>query len=264
MSLADSPESSREGTTITHQGRWRKTKSQHQPIVPYQSAELPPVWSDVPIPYVLNGRISETTAMRQQFQYIFLTSHMPGEMLKSRREDIVPMSNWIITLQDEAIQSPALDISIAAFFAARIARKQGDEDLSYKSHAMYLVGLEEVQKAVNNPRTRFSDETLAACMALSLYELTERLGGAFITHLRGALTLLQLRGPAACTTPLGHGIFLWLRSQTVSHFVVSMKPELLLTAIEAHLKSPAESRDLLLSPRMARGAVEADPENSPR
>jgi hypothetical protein len=56
-------------------------------------------------------------------------------------------------------------------------------------------------------------------MALSLYELHECPPGMqneYMTHQRGALMLRQLRGPEACTLPLGHSLFLALRTQAVS------------------------------------------------
>jgi hypothetical protein len=145
---------------------------------------------------------------------------MPAHLLDNKNQlKSVAGLNWLSELQDVAIQSPALDSSIGAFFAARVGRSNNDMDLVHKSRCMYLCGLEQVKQAVNNPQTRSSDETLAACVALSLYELTERPGGAFnayMTHLKGAMTLLQLRGPDACVTPLGHSVFLFLRGQTVS------------------------------------------------
>jgi hypothetical protein len=58
-------------------------------------------------------------------------------------------------------------------------------------------------------------------MALSLYELTECLPGmrsAYLTHQKGAMMLLQLRGPEASASPLGQSLFLGFRTQTVSPF----------------------------------------------
>jgi hypothetical protein len=227
VNLTDRTEPSREGTTVTHQGRWRRTESHQPPLATYQVAELPLVWTDTPPFLSLGLQISASTALRQQFHYLFLITHMPAEMLDKSRPKSVVTRNWLLQLQEVVIQSSALDTSIAAFFTARMGRRNNDMNLVYRSRSMYLCGLERVQRAVNNTQTRFSDETLAACMALSLYELTERPGGAsgaFMTHLRGAMTLLQLRGPDACTSPLGHSIFLGLRSQTVSPFPVSSGP----------------------------------------
>ncbi|KAK9774034.1 putative C6 zinc finger domain-containing protein [Seiridium cardinale] len=84
---------------------------------------------------------------------------------------------------------------------------------------MYVLGLEELQKALNNQRTRLSDETLAACLTLSFYELAESTTGmqsAHLAHRRGAMLLLELRGPMASTTPLGHSLFLALRAQAIT------------------------------------------------
>jgi hypothetical protein len=127
--------------------------------------------------------------------------------------------NWLLQLQDVVIHSPALDSTIAAFFAAQVGRMNNDVNLVHQSRSMYVDGLKHFQQALRNPQARLSDETLAACMALSMYELTECSPGtqsAYMTHQRGALMLLQLRGPDAYASPLGQSLFLSLRTQTVS------------------------------------------------
>ena len=167
--------------------------------------------------------MSPNTALRQQFHYLFLTLHLPAEMLdKSRPQSAISM-DWLLQLQDVVIQSPALETSIAAFFAAQVGRNYNDVDLVRQSRSLYVNGLERLQRALSSPQTRLSDETLAACVALSLYELTECPVGtprasAYATHQRGAMMLLQLRGPDASTSPLGHTLFLRLRAQAVSPF----------------------------------------------
>jgi hypothetical protein len=173
----------------------------------------------------LGRHVSANTALRQQFHYIVLNDHLPAEILdKSRPKSVVP-TDWLLQLQDVVIQSPALETSIAAFFAARVGRKKNDMNLVYYSRSMYGDGLERFQRALRNPQTRLSDETLAACIALLLYELTEHSVGtpsAYITHQRGAMMLLQLRGPDASASPLGHSLFVQLRAQSVSPFPVQM------------------------------------------
>jgi hypothetical protein len=157
--------------------------------------------------------------LREQLQYTYLNYTLPAEMLDKSHRKSIASRNWLLQLQETVIDSPALETMMAAFFAAQVGRKNNDLKLVRQSRSMYVKGLQRFQEALRSPQTRLSDETLAACMALSMYELTECPPGtqsAYMTHLRGALTLLQLRGPDTCASPLGQSLFLGLRTQAVS------------------------------------------------
>jgi len=96
--------------------------------------------------------------------------------------------NWLLQLHDVVIHSPALDSTISAFFAAQVGRINNDVNLVHQGRSMYVDGLKHFQQAPTHPQDRPSDETLAACMALSMYELTECPPGtqsAYVTHQRG-------------------------------------------------------------------------------
>lgn len=219
MNLSALTEPSRDETTFTHQGRWRRSGQQQAPLITHQAADPEVTWADSPQSLSLCRHVSADTALRQQFQYVFLNGHLPAELLdKTRPKFYIPM-DWFFQLQDVVIQSPALESSIGTYLAARVGRKHNDMNLVHRSRSMYVASLDRVQRALCNSQTRLSDETLAACMVLSLYELTEHpMGGqsAFSVHNNGAMMLLRLRGPDACASPLGHGLFLQLRVQTVS------------------------------------------------
>jgi hypothetical protein len=215
------PVGSLEDTTVIYQGRWKKTKPQQPPLAAYHVVEPQQIWEDSPLSLSLGSQVSANTAFRQQFHYVYLNYHLPPEILDKSRPSSTVTRNWLLMLQDFVIQSPALEASIAAFFAAQLGRKNNDINLIHQSRFMYVSGLERFQQALRNPKTRLSDETLAVCMALSLYELHECPPGmrsTYMTHQRGALMLLQLRGPEACTLLLGHSLFLGLRTQSVSLF----------------------------------------------
>ncbi|KAJ5948301.1 hypothetical protein N7466_001316 [Penicillium verhagenii] len=142
---------------------------------------------------------------------------MPEEIWDARPRYSV--SNWLLLLQGRTIESPALEISTTALFAARVGRIYGDRDLVYRSRSIYTDGLHQLQQALRNPSCRLSDETLAACIALSFYEISEGPPGsenAYGTHARGAINLLQMRGPEASgDSTLGHALFLALRVQII-------------------------------------------------
>jgi hypothetical protein len=166
------------------------------------------------------GCISAKPALRQQFHYLFLDQYLPAETLDANSPTSSLPTNWILQLQDVEMRSPALQTSTAALFAARVAQANHDDDLSRQCRSLYVEGLKQLRIAMANARDRLSDETLAACMALSLYELTGGEGAtssAYTAHLRGAMTLLELRGPDASASPLGHSLFLDLRAHDVSN-----------------------------------------------
>jgi len=164
--------------------------------------------------------------MRQQLHYLFLHQHLPAERRDANSSKSTLPNDWLLQLRDVDMRSPALKTSTAAFFAARVARINNDRNLAHQSRSMYVDGLRQLQDAMASPRTRLSDETLAACMALSLYELTGSEGGtpgAYMAHMRGAMMLLELRGPDASASPLGHSLFLDLRVHEVGT-LLSLQP----------------------------------------
>lgn len=65
----------------------------------------------------------------------------------------------------------------------------------------------------------YRDETLAACMALAMYEMMECPSGdksGYMSHCNGLNTLVRLRGPNAHVEGLGHRVFLAFRVHAVS------------------------------------------------
>jgi len=169
--------------------------------------------------HVLNIQVPIQVALRQQFHYLFLQMHLPDEVLAPDKIEALSTRHFLVALQNVVLEdSPALETAVSAFFAAHVGRIRDDKTLMAQSRTMYVASLERFQQALRNPRTRLTDETLAACMALTMYELSGCPGGAknaYATHLQGAVALLQMRGPGACTSVLGHSLFLNIRYQSV-------------------------------------------------
>lgn len=59
-------------------------------------------------------------------------------MLEKGRSKSVVTRNWLLQLQDVVIDSPALEASVTAFFAAQVGRKGNDNDLLHQSRSMYV------------------------------------------------------------------------------------------------------------------------------
>jgi hypothetical protein len=108
----------------------------------------------------------------------------------------------------------ALETSAFALCTARLGRQSNDQDLIQHSLNLYTQGLNQLQRALWDPRMMYKDETLGACMLLAMYELVEcpsngRSG--FLSHHNGCARLIQLRGAEAHATGLGHSIFIHFR-----------------------------------------------------
>lgn len=157
--------------------------------------------------------------MRQQFHCHYISGHIPIDVLEELHPKLTLPISWTLQLQHVHIQSPALALALTALFSARVGSCNNDENLVSQSHFMYTCALQELQKALISPCDRLSDETLATCIALLTYELTDRPTGppsGFPTHLKGAIALLKHRGPNSITSPLSFSLFLTLRSFSVS------------------------------------------------
>jgi hypothetical protein len=118
----------------------------------------------------------------------------------------------------------ALEASVLAMSTAKVGRLNNDPVLVKASLNSYVEGLWELQKALWDPKLMYRDETLAACMALWMYEVmecpSETLSG-WISHFGGCQRLVQLRGPDAHSSALGHQVFLAFRTTAVSPFCAS-------------------------------------------
>lgn len=157
--------------------------------------------------------------MRQQFHCHYISGHIPNDVRDESHPKLILPVSWALQLQNVDIQSPALALALTALFSARVGSCNGDENLVAQSHLIYVSALQELQNALFSPPDRLSDETLATCITLLTYELTDRPTGppsGFPTHLKGAIALLKHRGPSSIISPLSFSLFLTLRSLSVS------------------------------------------------
>ena len=171
---------------------------------------------------------------RQQLIGAFLSYHM----LEQQR-GVTVKETWFTLLSQLPIPTIALQRSILAMCAARIGRIHNDEALIQKSLRLYTEGLRELQKALYDPNLMYSNQTLGACMALASYELLECPGGtkyAYASHRSGCARLIQLRGPNAHVSGLGHQMFIAFRLQTIMSGLEYHQPTYL--AEEPWLKIP--------------------------
>ena len=116
----------------------------------------------------------------------------------------------------------ALDVSTMAFCMASLGRRHEDLVMLKDSLSLYVQGLHEVQRALWDPQLIYRDETLAACMALAIYEQLECPAAnrrAHASHHDGIAKLIELRGAEAHSYGLAHQIFLAFRTHNVCLFL---------------------------------------------
>jgi hypothetical protein len=166
---------------------------------------------DVPVRYVFG----------QQLLSEFIYCYLPDSWLAAQRPAQKKLASWIVLVTELPESTRALETSVLAMSAAKVGRLNDDPVLLKASLGSYVQGLRELQRALRDPKLMYRDETLAACMALWMYEVLECPEGrvrGWISHFGGCERLVQLRGAEAHSSLLGHQVFLGYRTTAVSLF----------------------------------------------
>lgn len=127
--------------------------------------------------------------------------------------------SWIPLLGELSSRVGALETSTAAIAAAAIGHMFHDDNLIQQSLSYYTRGLNQLQKALRDPSLMREDGTLAACMALSLYEALECPSPGsegYFNHCQGLIALVKARGQDMHSSSVGHRLFLGVRVPGVS------------------------------------------------
>lgn len=198
--------------------RWRI--DQHDKPCPSTAKEDPhtaPKKASTPPPS-LTISIPSRSVFRDQLVDLFLSNQFPTEIIE-RTRTVSKSRNWMLLVPELPTLTPALENAVLAICTARLGRQDGHEVLARQSLVLYTTGLRELHHAIRNPLSRSDTQNLAACVALIMYELAEcpgGVGGGYLSHYNGAMSLLQLRGPDAVTSGLAHSVFHTLRMHSVS------------------------------------------------
>ncbi len=132
----------------------------------------------------------------------------------------------------------ALGEAITSLGMAGIANCKRDMRLMINANFKYTSALHTINAALRDPEEAKTDQTLGAVMLLGLFEVcrfisniafliandqtntcsTPRSMSAWTRHIRGASSLVQLRGKQQLQHRAGHELFIQLRTQVVSSF----------------------------------------------
>ena len=106
--------------------------------------------------------------------------HFRSALLANFLEGYTPPSTQLVGIFSAWVYSipfalnggvQVFDTSITAMSAVFVARNSKDERLQRESARVYTIALAQLNAALSNPVARARDETLAATMALGLYEV---------------------------------------------------------------------------------------------
>ncbi|EXJ86360.1 hypothetical protein A1O3_03311 [Capronia epimyces CBS 606.96] len=172
------------------------------------------------------GQVDPSPAIRQQLLEEYLSFHLPKAHLGPMHRRL-----WLCQLPTMLYLNSALEVSAMALCVAKLSEVyDGDPTLQYESLRLYQRGLHQLQKALWDPELMYHEQTLAACIALATYELSQCPSNSkhgYISHTSGCERLMQLRGPEAHTEGLAHQIFVQFRVQSILYALDTKQPTFL-------------------------------------
>ena len=177
----------------------------------------------ITLPVPMSGR----HAFRQQLLGAYLCHHLPADVINHCGRPGTKERNWLLQVPDISDLAPALESAVLASCAATLGRLDRHKSLANESLTQYNKSIRELQRALLHPAIRYQDQTLAAGLALTMYEYTECPNGGvqgYLSHYAGTMELLQRRGPLAHATGLGHSVFRAMRMHTVRTMLAQSFP----------------------------------------
>jgi hypothetical protein len=127
-------------------------------------------------------------------------------------------NDWMVQVVNLPSLTPALEDALLAVCTARLGRLADRPALVRESLNLYTKSLSEMRLGILESG-RNNDQSVTACLALLLYEVTECPGGTtdgYVAHYDGTMQLVQMQGPGAFTSGLAHSVFQILRLHAVS------------------------------------------------
>jgi hypothetical protein len=120
----------------------------------------------------------------------------------------LPPVSWLQALAPLQGTNSSFDIAMSALSMVRFGRQSGNEKLRREGLTYYGKALEGLQKVLSNEELVFEEQTLAASMTLSVFEVyfrfsnSQKIGADFVRYWRfrervrmgGSVTLKEFRG----------------------------------------------------------------------
>lgn len=114
-----------------------------------------------------------------------------------------------------------------------LGRVNEDEGMVQRGTQLYARALAETNRALRDPVRVTSDETLACCRVLGLFEHLRKdtanrissQGGDWQSHVEGSCRIVEVRGPERHVNDHGHALFEDLRLNAVIAAIIRRKPD---------------------------------------
>ncbi|KAL9037669.1 MAG: hypothetical protein Q9214_005599 [Letrouitia sp. 1 TL-2023] len=138
---------------------------------------------------------------------------------------------------NDAVLRPAL----LALCLARIGESNKDSSLTQEGVKRYGRALHQTQIALRNPRRIQSDELIAACKLLAIYEMFQgpfdetasSQGPNWLSHMFGVSKVVEIRGPDQCVAGRSHRLFIDTRLNGIIAAISIRRPNYLSSEIWA-------------------------------
>lgn len=145
---------------------------------------------------------------------------------------ILPCTSWLHTASSVSSANPILTDALLALSLAHIGQSENRVDFLDQSQASYVRAIHGLNKVLKQEGQILEDDTLATVMALSIYEMSsfkqpyfvnwvdfrsqmqsasQTRAQGWISHIRGAQTLVQLRGQQNFSNAFSEKLFLGTR-----------------------------------------------------
>ncbi|KIW71718.1 hypothetical protein PV04_03853 [Phialophora macrospora] len=161
----------------------------------------------------LGIQVDPNPILRQRLLEAYLDSHLSKNRVGPMQQRI-----WLIQIPGLPYITSALEVSMMALCLAKLGDLHRDEGFAYESLKLYRRALHELQLALWDPALMLDDQTLTACVALGMYEMSQcpnRSKHGYVSHTLGCRRLIQIRGPDAHVDGLGHAVFAHFRVQEI-------------------------------------------------
>lgn len=173
----------------------------------------------------------DRSAIERQCRALFWDIYLPRGLAEVRDGMLLRCNypaNWTLVILELKQGDPVFDLAFSALSISRVGRSNHDARLVKESNKLYGRALKALQRALGDETRMHTDEMLAACSVLGLYEVFE--GGCdfnqsvgWISHAEGVAGLIKLRGPLRHRHRQAHHFFLGARLPIIYSAIVRRK-----------------------------------------
>ncbi|KAJ2895609.1 hypothetical protein MKZ38_006321 [Zalerion maritima] len=165
-----------------------------------------------------------TTPLDQQATCFFLSNFVLSPPKGLGRG----LFTFLLTLLDKpATHATPLSKSFSAVSMAALAGRPNSKTLLAKAQEYYTEAIVQLNETLRDPVKAKEDATLAAVILLAFYEILTSSDDKLVrwtSHLNGAKTLLQMRGPLESFTAEGFAMFEFVRTSMVRQYMFHQSP----------------------------------------